>query len=63
MYALTFLGALIFVPAIGAISDSMTSKLLVRFGGSVAVCAYVRAPATNGQSRERIQGLWMESGK
>lgn len=63
MYALTLLGALIFVPVIGAIDDSMTSRLFVPFCGLAGICACFRAPATNGQSRQRIQGLWMESGK
>jgi hypothetical protein len=63
MYALAFLGALIFVPAIGAIDDSMTSRLFVRCCGLAGIRACYRAPAADGQPRRRIQGLWMESGK
>jgi hypothetical protein len=64
MYALTLLGAFIFVPAIGATSNVTTCGLFARFCGIAGMCcAYFRAPETNGRSQERIQRLWMESGK
>ena len=63
MYALTLFGAPVFVPAIGATGGSMTFGLFAMFCRLAGMCARFCAPATNGQSRERIQGLWMESGK
>ena len=64
MYALACLGAPVFVPAIGATSNVTTCGLFARFCGIAGMCcAYFRAPETNGRSQERIQRLWMESGK